>query len=609
MALDPAHLTRLTTLYAWRKDFHQAKWAKYFTAPKDLDFADRVTGVFSSCLTELYAADTPSTTALTEWDSALTAMDTDLADLEGNVFNGVAGQNLVESLGEAVTAAVAMPEYLDNAGGHTQQVNITQQLSVSIADLVRKYEARMDYVRVLAGIVPKSDPSSSDAGGCWVDHGGDFWWTDVDGYYLPAFTNEAYISARRNTETQEAYSTKEFGFGLVVACPDRLKVGDSITIRIEQVDSQRPYAVGDTAVLQTVGAGPAWFTGGVDGTDEQTWRVAASVVGALPDYMVPTDGTSVPAYVEEGVTLQLALGGIPYALGDKFAFAIEAGQYRWRKDGGAWSSAGDIPATGIATLADGLQATFAPGAAPSFVGGDAYSFAVYQPNAASHVQNALASVWAWDGASATMTLDFGAATTIEVLALARYSLPPGATATVQMSSDGTAWTDFGALDLSGLIAVQTFDPPISASYLRVTLASATGGSIGGLWAGVPLATTYSASTCQPTRRWAVQRGQGVNAAALYSGAGVGWAVEWNIDSELGGFLTNAEASALLGVVDWSQQHDEPLIFVPHHLHPQDAALVRPADDAIEVTDAMEYQPNSTSHRKLGARLTLDPLYA
>ena len=67
-------------------------------------------------------------------------------------------------------------------------------------------------------------------------------------------------------------------------------------------------------------------------------------------------------------------------------------------------------------------------------------------------------------------------------------------------------------------------------------------------------------------------------------------------------------SALLGLVDWAQQHDEPLIFVPHHLHPQDAALVRPADDAIEVTDAMEYQPNDTGHRKLQARLTLDPLY-
>ena len=608
MALDPAHLTRLTTLYAWRKDFHASKWAKYFTAAKDLDFADRVTGVFSTCLAELYAADTPSSTALTEWDAAQTAMDADLADLEGNVFNGVAGQNLVESIGDAVSAEVDMPEYLDNAGTHTQKVLIMQRLSVSVADLVRKYEARMDYVRVLAGIVPKSDPSSSDAGGCWVDHGGDFWWTDVDGYYLPAFTNEAYISARRNTETQEAYSTKEFGFGLVVACPDRLKVGDSITIRIEQVDSTRPYAVGDTATLQTVGAGAAWLTGGVDGTDELTWRVVASAAGALPDYLVPTDGTAAPVYSQEGVDLQIALGGIPFALGDKFTFAVEAGQYRWRKDGGAWSVASDIPATGVDALADGLVATFRPGAAPSFVAGDAYSFAVYQPNAASHVQDASASAWAWDGASASTVLDFGAPTPLRVLALARYSLPPGATATVQLSDDGTTWGAAVPLDVSGLIALHTFADGTTAQALRVNVASATGGSIGWLWAGEPLATTYSASTCQPTRRWAVQRGQGVNAAALYSGAGVGWSAEWSIDAKLGGYLTQAEASALVGAVDWAQQHDEPLIFVPHHLHPQDAALVRPADEAIEVTDAMEYQPNDMGGRKLQARLTLDPLY-
>jgi hypothetical protein len=603
MALDSAHLTRLQTLYAWRKDFHASKWAKYYTSAKDLDFADLLTSVFSTCLAELYAEPPAVTAALDEWDAALTGMDTDLADLESTTFANYAGGNLPSSLPAGSSPLVAMPGYVG-----AEDVPMPQQLSVAITDLVRKYQARLDYVRTLAGIVPKSDPSSSDAGGCWVDHGGDFWWVDTEGYYLPAFTNQAYISARRNTETGVAYSTKEFGFGLVVACPDRLKLGDTLTIRIEQVDTTRPYSVGDTALLQTVGAGAAWLTGGVDGTDEQTWRVAASVAGALPDYMVPTDGSAVPAYIEEGVTLQLALGGIPYALGDKFTFAVEAGQYRWRKDAGAWSVASDIPATGIAALADGLTATFEPGAAPSFVAADAYSFAVYQPNAASHVKNATATGWGWAGATASTEVDFGSATAIGMLALARYSLPPGATATVQLSDDGTTWGTAQALDVSGLIALHTFAPGTTARAVRVNVASATGGSIGWLWVGEPLATTYSATTCQPTRRWAVQRGQGVNAAALYSGAGVGWAVEWDINGQLGGYLTQTEASALLGLVDWAQQHDEPLIFVPHHLHPQDAALVRPADDAIEVTDAMEYQPNDTGHRKLQARLTFDPRY-
>lgn len=578
--MDPAIQTRLIDLLQWKAAFladniglvpdplaGDSAASKVKADLNDIALVNAVVQVFHAALLEIYE----NTDALTEWESAVEALKAEFLD-----YDPLSAGPVSEAMG--------------------------------LATFTSKYGAAMDVCRVIAGLSPKSDPSSSDAGGCWVDHGGDYWWTDIDGYYLPAFTNKAYHSARRDTDTGKAYSTKEFGFGLIVACPDRLKLGDTLTVRIEQVDSARPYSVGDTALLQTVGAGAAWLTGGVDGTDEQTWRVAASVAGALPDYMVPTDGSAVPTYIEEGVTLQLALGGIPYALGDKFTFAVEAGQYRWRKDAGAWSVAGDIPATGIAALADGLTATFEPGAAPSFVAADAYSFAVYQPNAASHVKNATASAWGWAGATASTTVDFGAATAIGMLALARYSLPPGATATVQLSDDGTTWGTAQALDVSGLIALHTFAAGTTARAVRVNVASAPGGSIGWLWVGEPLATTFSATTCQPTRRWAVQRGQGVNAAALYSGAGVGWGVEWDINGQLGGYITQTEASALLGLVDWAQQRDEPLIFVPHHLHPQDAALVRPADDAIEVTDAMEYQPNDTGHRKLQARLTLDPLY-
>ena len=117
----------------------------------------------------------------------------------------------------------------------------------------------------------------------------------------------------------------EYGFGLVVACPERLAVGDSVTLRIEQVDGERPYRVGDEAIIQTIGAGPAWLAGGVDGTDVQTWRVAGSVSGPLADYVVPTDGTPAPTFSAGGVDLTIALGGIAFALGDVFSLAVEAG--------------------------------------------------------------------------------------------------------------------------------------------------------------------------------------------------------------------------------------------------------------------------------------------
>lgn len=664
MALDAAYQTRLQSLFAWRSTFAESNTAIGVTpgaSPADLDFCDRVTSAFATCLAEVYE----NADALVEWDDALTDMQADLADLQGlsaalgaerttsqadegkvwvNPTNGKAylclgtddaatviphGGNgwldpasaswVTTTAPFSISHAVLLPDGVAGdtlvalyrcLGDENDLPTDNEANTQARAQLVRRYTARMDLARTIAGIVPKSDPSSSDAGGCWVDHGGATWWVDVDGYYLPAFTNQAYVSARRNTETGEAYSTQEFGFGLVVACPERLKIGDEVTIRIEQVDAERPYRVGDEAVLRTVGAAAAWLSGGVDGTDVQTWRVAASVAGALASYMVPTDGTAVPSYTAAGVTLQLAPGGIPFELGDSFSFAVEAGQYRWRRDGGSWSTPADIPASGPAALADGLQLQFEPGAAPSFVALDAYTFDVRQPHAASHVQDATPTVWAWTGATANTVLDFGAVVPVDVFAMARYNLPAGASATVAISADGTTYSTPVALDVSRAVAVHSFAGGTTARYLRVAVASATGGSIGWLWAGVPLATAYNASSCQRTRRWAVQRGGGYNPAALYAGAGDGWQIAWEpMGSGMGGHLLQTDAEALLAVVDWAQQHDEPLIFMPHHAHPGDAALVRAGTDAMDVTDVHEYQPNLSAHRMLAATLTLDPLYA
>ena len=654
MALEPDYQTRLQALYEWRRDFVATNTAVGVApnyAATDMDFADTVVDTLVTALAEVFE----NADALDEWDLAFTAMQADLAALDdlgpyATWPRSSAVQNSLTALylnpvtnklyrcleqmgGQSGDLTSADTEWWASPAGSEWDVADSTPFTVSMTgetasyqyigaeddlapgagavsqQLMRRYAARMDYVRTLAGIVPKSESSSSDAGGCWIDHGDAFWWVDTDGYYLPAFTNQAYVSARRNTETGKAYSTMEFGFGLVVACPERLMLGDEVTIRIEQVDTERPYRVGDEAIIQTVGAGAAWLSGGVDGTDEQTWRVAASVAGALANYVVPTDGGTIPTYAAEGVTVLLASGGIPFALGDTFALAVEAGQYRWRSNGGAWASLADIPATGTAALADGLQVYFDAGAAPSFVDGDAYSFAVRQPNAASHVRDASHTTWGWTGATANAVLDFGAVVPVEVFAMARYSLPAGATATVQISNDGTTWATAQALDVSLRVALHTFDAGTQARYVRVNLASAAGGSIGWMWAGTPLTTTYSASTCQRTRRWAVGRGQGFNAAALYAGVGDGWEIAWDSNSAMGGCLTQDDAGALLGVVDWAQQRDEPLIFVPHHAHPQDAALVRATADSIAITDVHEYQPNLSARRMLSASLALEPTFA
>lgn len=468
-----------------------------------------------------------------------------------------------------------------------------------VSAVVDMVAARMDYVRTLAGIVPKSEASGSDAGSCWLDPGDAMWWVDPTGRYLPAFTNQPYISARRDPDTGKPVSTKEFGFGLLVACPERLKIGDSISIEILNVDSRRPYNVGDEAIVQTVGAGPAWLTGGIDGDDRQTWRVVGSSSGALPNYLVPTDGTPAADYAQAGVTARLALGGIPFALGDQFSLSVEAGQYQWRRDGGAWSAAADIPVSGAAALPDGLQLTFEPGAAPSFVPGDAYIFKAHQPHAVSHVQDAQATAWAWAGAAATLEIDLGAVQPVGAVALARYQLPAGATVQAELSADGIAWTSY-LLDWSAGVCVQAVGE--SARFVRLQIAGAAGGSIGHVWAGEPLTTTHHATSVQRRRRWAVTRGDGPNAAGLYAGAGDGWALAWQ------DCLTQQDASALLGMVDFSQQHDEPLIFVPHYQHSKDAALVRCTPQALEVSDVFDYQPDNAQRRLLSASLDLEPVY-
>lgn len=501
-------------------------------------------------------------------------------------------------------------EVLPGAPGVARDVQRTgDELRQALAHFPRRYTARMDHVRTLAGIVPKSESSSSAAGSCWTDHGDTHWWVDVEGYYLPAFTNRAYVSARRDADTGRPYSTQEFGFGLVVACPDRLREGDQLMLDIQQVDGERPYQVGDEAQLRTVAAGPAWLAGGVDGTDEQRWRVTGSASGALPDYVLPTAGAPAPAWAAAGVQLQMALGGIAFALGDAFSLAVEAGQWRWRKDGGAWSALQDIPASGQAALADGLALHFEPGAAPSFAPGDAYVFAVHQPWAASHVRDANAAAWAWEGDAATLTLDMGAVRPLGAVALARYALPAGAAVEVALSDDGLLWGAPQPLDVRQPVCVHFWPAQARARFVRLSLSHAPGGSIGWLWAGEPMACDHHASACQRRRQWAAQRGEGVNPASLYAGAGDGWTLAWTPGDGASSRLLQADVERLLALLDWAQRTDEPLIFVPHHLHPQDAALVRFAEDALEISDAHEYQSDDARRRLLSAQLSLSPMFA
>ncbi len=661
MALDAAYQTRLEALFLWRSGFMERQvilGADTTASSKKRKLIDAVAATFADTVAETYSV----SAANTEWDAALVAAKADFEALDSpsegystptaitspssaalkiGGYYSYAGVNwrivkITKTSGgevqQAVTASALVLTGLDinldtdqaiTDATYTYTFRRTEQVTnyvqdgtavttsaafdVLVVELTAKYKSRMDYVRALAGLVPKSDASTASSGdGCWRDSADAYWWVDTNGDYYPAFNNTAYISSKTSTDSGasagipagEPYSTKEFAFYIGVGCADRLKEGDTVTITINGVDGNRPYAVGDKAELAIVAAGPAYLAGGVDGDDTHTWSVLASASGSLADYEIPAPDTgTVPTYTAAGVTVQLAHGGIPYVLGDKFDFAIESGQFRWRQDGGLWSALTDIAPS--VSLADGLSAEFIAGASPSFVAADYWWFRAEQPNAPSGLTTPDDAGWAWSSATATLTADLGGSETIHAVTLARLDLPAGASLTVEGSDDsGATWAFSETMDLTNPVAALLLDTPWTVTHLRLSLADAAAGRIGWWWAGKPIATAYSATTCRLARTYGITRGSGLNPASAYAGRGQGGELAWS-DS-----LLQTDLDALLPLLDHLAENGEPMILVPHHLHPGESALVTVDADAIDLTDIHEYQPDDTSRRLISMTLPL-----
>ncbi len=573
MALDPDYQSRLSALYAFRNDFVEghASTGGAITDPFDQIYIDDLVTVLADTLALIYT----ESDALDEWDLAFTDAQTNAENWD----------------------AISVPE------------SITSQ---SVVDaIIRGFSVRMDYVRALAGIVPKSESSTARGDGCWTDTGDTHWWVDPSGFYLPAFTNTAYISAAVSSDSGasagipagDPYSTREFGLYIAVGCTERLLPGDSITITINTAATgSRIYSAGDTAEIHTIAAAPVYLSGGIDGTDTLTWSVRGSFDGPLDLYAL-TDAE--PDYTDAGATVQIHRGGIPFALGDQFIVGIESGQFRWRRDGGSWSTAADIE-PGALALADGLTAEFVQGTAPSFLAGDAWTFTARQPYAPANLQTPGIAAWAWSGTGANLVIDLGAETDITALALARYSLPAGATVLIE-GGDGSTWPESQGMDVSGAVSVAMLSEAWSVSHLRLTVASATGGSIGWLWAGEPLATTYSAARCRMARAYAIQRGSAINPSAQFLGSGQSGEIAWGTDQANASPLLQSDLDDILAMLDHMQRHAEPMILMPHHLHPAESGLVRVDTDAIAPQDLFELRKTSTDHRLYSLALTLEPV--
>jgi hypothetical protein len=423
-----------------------------------------------------------------------------------------------------------------------------------------------------AGLDPFGD-ASAQGSRCWRDvPGAAEWWVPDDPTLMPAFTGHYYHSVRRTftaTGEEQLEDAQEFGFG-IQACGT--VVGDSFTLRIDAGQGAvggQTYALGDKITLSVIRAVPVPFGGGQTGTDELTWSVVGTVDGPLTQYVI--DRTAPAPYASGGLEFAISLGSVPFALGDRFRFEIEGGRWRWRRDGGSWSSPAAIGAA--LALADGLAVSFAGGGAPSFVAGDRWTWRALAINGPGQLRSPTPGRLA---TSAGTTVTLGSVSgPVRACVIADHAIPQAATITLQAS----ALADFSVLSYSAVLPwrrgdiVHDLPAAVTAANWRLVVSLAC--EIGWLALGEPLTLS--------TTRGAKNLGEAVRLISIPSRSPrVQTAI--NVSHEMLAHQSLlALQSALEHAVEFDDRHIGVLLGDAHH-------IVRLADEPITVSDQFQHQP-------------------
>lgn len=550
-------------------------------------------------------------TAVDAWGSATTTIPVESI------------RDIVDKFAAIIDELEALPEGDSpdlRAAGETDWDTAVAEFQADLADIAsgdviysipsERYIARMRQTLMTAGVSPlgKSDASILESGdGCWRDWGDSYYFTvdgSLGGGYAPLFVNRPYYSSRRASENGKYFSTHEFALqvNVVEGCIANLREGDKVVLAIGDASWAATYQVGDEITLPVIAAADLYLAGGRDDDSTQTWSVTGTEHGPF-DSWVFVPGATDTSYASDStpsLSWDIAAGGIANAKGDSFRFTIEGGHFRWRKDGGAWSSSIDIP-TAPVLIDEGLSAEFVPGAAPSYVAGDVHSFVALQPWAVSNVQAPRPEAWRWDSETggAVLDLDFAAVVSMDAVAIAMHTIPSGATITLDggISAPGE-WTE-SVTWRSGVI-VQLLSQARTARYARLTIAGGDGGQIGWLWIGESLRTELSADV-QLRGSFRIERGSG----PLYQGgATLGKArsasIEWSEAA-----LSEDDAQSLVALFEYVKGNgDEPLIVLPHVNRPADALLGRIVEDELEFAELSGQQRNDGGARRYTARLSI-----
>lgn len=465
------------------------------------------------------------------------------------------------------------------------------------------YTARLNASLSHAGIslLGKTDASIIESGdGCWHDLGGDYWAVaGAKGAYAPCFNNAPYYSCRLSTDGKQYFSTKEFGFQLNIKCPQFLVYGDRIEMAIGDAAWGSTYGVGDVLTLPIIAEQPQVLAGGQDGNADLIWYVSGSVDGPLANFTYSPSSSPPGDYVGSGLAFTYTPGGIPNEAGDKFVFAVEGGHWRYRRDGGAWivdSPPADID-DALQVFVDGLSISFLTGAAPSFVTNDIYTFKVAQPWAVSNLQSPDRYRWQWDEAAPTLVVDLGSAQSVNIVAIARHTIPAGGTITLEGGTAPGVYTWTEPLTWSADVIASEFAEQ-TARYLRLTLTAATDGGIGWLFAGTALTTTLQAAV-QLRRVYKIQSdGSGLDQGGNFLGFARSGTVRWTEAA-----LTEADVVGLAAMLDWIKEHgDEAFVIIPNITRPDEAFAAVAAIDDVEFAELSDYNRDVAFERRYSIEL-------
>lgn len=467
--------------------------------------------------------------------------------------------------------------------------------AIPLDDLyIERYITAGVEIKAAAGLSANFDSASDQGDGCWrddVDATEEFAYVG-DAPYAPVLPNIYYHSSLqevREDGSTKTDSTQEFGFGATFGCPQHLIPGDRIVVTITGLHGAVAYEAGDTILVQATRATPLRFGGGQTGSDELTFSVVGDTVGRLDDYVLDVSDPDDPnAYSDGGLGFTITTGAIDFALGDRFVFSVEAARYRWRKDGGSWSSAADIPTT-AAALSDGLSVTFTGGAAPSWVVGDTWTFSAEAVNGVENLRQPTDARFAWTGSTA-ITVTPSGDTEIGGILLAEHSIPDGAEIRLQGSDD-----NFSSTPLNQVVPWREGNIwlAVTGDYAKYRVTVDESGSLSWLWLGEPFALELA-------RTGGAELGKLVKRYRLPSPSlrkGLGGAIEHEA-------LSSDTVDELIAMLHHACENDDRRFgIVPNSTRPE-AAVVAYADDTLQVEDVFGFQPADPEHQLLSVSLEL-----